>query len=389
MSYPTPNLTSPSSDSLLLSPSTNTTTARYTTDNILLTRGRSRAQPIHLVRQALGVPHFGIAKGVVAPPSSRGRKAKEKVLVGGTSTPVMNQEVRRYGLPQLDGDKASGRANEVKKVLKPIMSRLPLSPSTITTIDDTSETRRSDSLYIELVEEADVFYTQARLPYLSEQDTQLWKSLHQFRPTRNDYGAAFKEVAGQVASTTNESRLVHPGLDVARLLREQDTTDMRPITKCPGFAKQASAYVSLIRQAFNWALLPPLPLHLAGKYYGVLFRSTRHSQHIASSTPSSLVGEKKSNASSSLYAADREAHEEAVQSGGLLMYWYGEPDAQGNNVATCIWTGRDAARRASRLEKHKLAAGLAGQVYESYELVRYCVRKIEGETGVRIEAWDE
>ena len=36
-----------------------------------------------------------------------------------------------------------------------------------------------------------------------------------------------------------------------------------------------------------------------------------------------------------LFVLDKNSHAEAVRSGGLLKYWYGEPDAEGANLATC------------------------------------------------------
>ena len=36
-----------------------------------------------------------------------------------------------------------------------------------------------------------------------------------------------------------------------------------------------------------------------------------------------------------LYTLDEKSHEEATQSGGLLKYWYGSPDAERRNLATC------------------------------------------------------
>ncbi|KAJ9091895.1 hypothetical protein QFC19_008921 [Naganishia cerealis] len=415
---PTP-LTSPSSDSLLLSPSSISATTRYSTD---LSRSRSRARPIHLVRQALGYPHFGISRAVVAP--------------------VNKDPKRRPTVPQqgsgreIDG-RAAGKGGLVRKgkEVRPILSRLPL-PSrqstaaaavTVTIVhvqesSDSEDEQGQESLLVpssstvvpnhpttsdvpqwnaSFVESsspaAAVLYTHARLPYLSEQDTYLWTALHHLRPVRDDYGRAFKEVAEQVKRNM-DSLHVHPGFPKNPLPQARDTvvpSSSSTTTTCPvGFAKHAAAYVSLIQHAFNWSALPPLPAHTDGKYYGVLFRSTRHTQYLPSSssgftTTTTTTTSTDRDPSSALYAADRQAHEEAVESGGLLMYWYGEPDSQGNNVATCVWTGRDAARRASRLEKHRVAAALAGEVYATYELVRYCVRKVQGETGVRIEVWED
>ena len=36
-----------------------------------------------------------------------------------------------------------------------------------------------------------------------------------------------------------------------------------------------------------------------------------------------------------LYRLDKESHAEAMQSGGLLKYWYGKPDESRRNLATC------------------------------------------------------
>lgn len=36
-----------------------------------------------------------------------------------------------------------------------------------------------------------------------------------------------------------------------------------------------------------------------------------------------------------LFALDKHSHVEATASGGLLKYWYGEPDSQRRNLATC------------------------------------------------------
>lgn len=72
------------------------------------------------------------------------------------------------------------------------------------------------------------------------------------------------------------------------------------------------------------------------------------------------------------------------------MYWYGSPDVKtGENLATCIWTSRKAALKASKLELHKKAAGFAAPSYERYDLVRYKVVKKAGEREVKIEEWTE
>lgn len=37
-----------------------------------------------------------------------------------------------------------------------------------------------------------------------------------------------------------------------------------------------------------------------------------------------------------LFELDRESHREATQSGGLLKYWFGTPDSERKNLATCM-----------------------------------------------------
>lgn len=256
---------------------------------------------------------------------------------------------------------AVGKVDEcgVDVVPLPILSRLPLeiyTPGLGESLDESDETSDAPSLLPSSASQSPrVLYTRSRLPHISEQETALWRALHYFKPLRNDYASAFRLLSDSIV-------VPHP----VPATHASSTT-------CPGFSSRAETYIPLIHRIFNWSILPALPLDHRARYYGVLFRSTR------------LAG----SSTRSLYAADRDAHEEAVRSGGLLVYWYGYSNAQGDNVATCLWTSRGAARRASGLEMHRLAAGLASGVYERYELVRYCVRKVRGETQLRVEVWED
>ncbi|KAM0748996.1 hypothetical protein T439DRAFT_382084 [Meredithblackwellia eburnea MCA 4105] len=125
-------------------------------------------------------------------------------------------------------------------------------------------------------------------------------------------------------------------------------------------------------EAFNWNELI-LPEELEREWYIVAFRSTR-----APDSPSR-----------DLYSADRAAHEEAVTAGGLLAYWYGVPNEFGSNLATCIWMSRKHAVQASSGQKHIEAMRLATAMYANYDLERYVLRKVKGETGVSVERWVE
>ena len=81
-------------------------------------------------------------------------------------------------------------------------------------------------------------------------------------------------------------------------------------------------------EAFNWATVINALKELVQdqefawehqEFYVIIFRST-----LAPSTNYLLLGE-----------MDERAHAEATESGGLLKYWFGEPDAHGRNLATC------------------------------------------------------
>ncbi|GAA5929465.1 uncharacterized protein JCM15063_004157 [Sporobolomyces koalae] len=154
---------------------------------------------------------------------------------------------------------------------------------------------------------------------------------------------------------------------------------LRPVTRHYAISPYATS--------FNWrdlelSRLSDDELAKEREWYIVAFRSKRRRGFT----------EQESKA---LYSADREAHEEAIQAGGLLCYWFGAPwplsrtrddvvddrgDLAGRNLATCIWQSRAEALLAMRGEKHKLAAQLASQSYESYTLERYLLRKEPGST---------
>jgi len=124
-------------------------------------------------------------------------------------------------------------------------------------------------------------------------------------------------------------------------------------------------------EAFNWSDLH-LPADEERDWYCVAFRSKRKTG--SDGTP--------------LYDADKKAHEEAVQNGGLLMYWYGVPDpVTGLNLATCVWQSRRHAIAANSRPHHIRAMKLAKDSYEIYTLERYVLRKSTGQTNVSVEAY--
>lgn len=332
----------------------------------LLPEGRTR----YAASARLGSRHFHLA------PSLAAIERKPKTLRD--SLRLQLSTTSAEGLPPLSSVNADQKpdvdtvfepvpaaGDKQFKALLPIMARLPLRKG---------ECASSDSLdasadYFHAAPRLDVpgilpyspgreglTYTRAQLPSITSAEEDLWTSLHYLRPLTADYAGDFSRAAPLEAP--------HPFSGHA------------DAAQCPFATSQSSASktsLELIRRVFNWSALA-LPPATSGRWYGVVFRSRRR------------LGSESTN----LYTADKLSHEEAVNHGGLLMYWYGTPDPiSGMNLATCIWTDRESARSASKLPRHREAVKHAALAYSSFELSRYCVVKVAGESGVRIEAWTE
>ncbi|KAI9068266.1 hypothetical protein FKP32DRAFT_1672352 [Trametes sanguinea] len=161
---------------------------------------------------------------------------------------------------------------------------------------------------------------------------------------------------------STESRL--PSIDKASLALHRALHHFRPLTE--DYATTPYA------EAFNWDELE-LPADEEREWYCVVFRSKR----------------KEGSDGGPLYEADKKAHEEAVQNGGLILYWYGTPHhTTGLNLATCIWQSRAHAAAANSRPHHVRAMRLAAASYERYELERHRLRKVKGETRLRVEPYD-
>ncbi|KAL9933254.1 hypothetical protein V8E36_007972 [Tilletia maclaganii] len=215
-------------------------------------------------------------------------------------------------------------------------------------------------------------YTNSRLPRIDDGSFQLWSVLQDFRPITEDYAAGYVGASTPAKGKGHSAQVApHP------LPAGSHPTDAPP-PQCPAFASSRSAKslaaIQTVRRVFNWASLPDLPRDLEQTWYGVAFRSAR----------------REGSESANLYEADRRAHEEAVDSGGLLMYWYGTPNVvTGENLATCVWTSRADAIAASRLPIHAEAAAHSLPAFRVYDLTRYAVRKFRGETKLHIDVWTE
>ncbi|KAI6240342.1 hypothetical protein M3Y99_00466100 [Aphelenchoides fujianensis] len=87
-----------------------------------------------------------------------------------------------------------------------------------------------------------------------------------------------------------------------------------------------------LKSSFNWnETAERLGLDEEGTWFIVAFRSVRRADACGKT----------------LYQADAQAHQEAIESGGLLKYWYGTLDDQRQCLAMCIWSNREFARVAT------------------------------------------
>ncbi|KAK5106146.1 hypothetical protein LTS08_000263 [Lithohypha guttulata] len=66
-----------------------------------------------------------------------------------------------------------------------------------------------------------------------------------------------------------------------------------------------------------------------------------------------------------LFRLDKESHREATASGGSLKYWFGVPDLERRNLATCLWRSREDAVKGGRGPWHKQAREVTATIYES------------------------
>ncbi|KAF4122951.1 hypothetical protein GMORB2_6499, partial [Geosmithia morbida] len=93
--------------------------------------------------------------------------------------------------------------------------------------------------------------------------------------------------------------------------------------------------------------------------------------------------------SSHLEALDKAAHAEAIASGGFLKYWYGAPDTELRNLATCLWRSREDAIAGGRGPAHRKAAGSTRDLYASWKIDQHRLTIREGGQEWEISKWEE
>ncbi|KAL8712203.1 MAG: hypothetical protein Q9225_006993 [Loekoesia sp. 1 TL-2023] len=90
---------------------------------------------------------------------------------------------------------------------------------------------------------------------------------------------------------------------------------------------------------------------------------------------------------SHLAELDKQAHAEAMESGGLLKYWFGTPDADGRNLATCVWRRREDATPGSSGKGHKAAMRATISMYSEWHIERFKLVIRDNVAGWDIVPW--
>ncbi len=81
---------------------------------------------------------------------------------------------------------------------------------------------------------------------------------------------------------------------------------------------------------------------------------------------------------------DDRAYAEALESGGLLRYFKGHANERRECLSFCLWETREQAQKAASAGSHRSAAGISVEMYESYLLDRYWLKKVVGAAGERL-----
>ncbi|KAI5818625.1 hypothetical protein BZA77DRAFT_306071 [Pyronema omphalodes] len=138
------------------------------------------------------------------------------------------------------------------------------------------------------------------------------------------------------------------------------------------------------------------PYSVAFNFPSILARLRHLSQSINYHYPPSsfyiIVFRSRVNPSTNrqdLGALDEAAHIEAIKSGGLLKYWFGVPDENHRNLATCVWRDREDAKRGGAGEGHRRAMERVRGLYTEWKVERLRLVVMEGARDWRTEEWTD
>ncbi|KAH8808327.1 hypothetical protein F5884DRAFT_365498 [Xylogone sp. PMI_703] len=158
-----------------------------------------------------------------------------------------------------------------------------------------------------------------------------------------------------------ESQLLAKALVGLKCLRDDYATS--PYNETFNWSEVITSVQQLIAQSnYTWQ---------DSKFYIVVFRSQV--------PPTTVYAD--------LGVLDKAAHAEAMASGGFLKYWFGTPNEEGRNLATCVWRSQYDARVGSVGPAHRIAAGAARANYTEWAIERLCLSITDGAREWGITKW--
>ncbi|KAI1326507.1 hypothetical protein F5Y16DRAFT_400396 [Xylariaceae sp. FL0255] len=185
-----------------------------------------------------------------------------------------------------------------------------------------------------------------------------------------------------VDDLTHDSRhllAVSPYTERAHLL------DLRSVDVENAILAQALVHLKCLRP--DYATAPYVETFNWDQVIGEVRRLAEQQDHVWKASSFFVVAFRSVIPPTTVYAdlgaLDKAAHAEATASGGFLKYWFGSPDKEGRNMATCVWRSQEDAKKGGVGPAHRRAAGSAKSLYSYWKIDRH--RLIIGD---KVESWD-
>ncbi|KAK9774137.1 hypothetical protein AB5N19_06865 [Seiridium cardinale] len=162
-------------------------------------------------------------------------------------------------------------------------------------------------------------------------------------------------------------------LVVSPYTEKEHVLDLRSLDKENALLAQALVHFKSLRP--DYATAPYTETFNWDEVVGELTRLVREEGHDWKETSFYIVAFRSQIPPTTVYAElgvlDKAAHAEATASGGFLKYWFGTPDQDGRNLATCVWRSQQDARQGGVGPAHRRAAGAARHLYSEWRIDRH------------------
>ncbi|KAH6646606.1 hypothetical protein BKA67DRAFT_496603, partial [Truncatella angustata] len=175
------------------------------------------------------------------------------------------------------------------------------------------------------------------------------------------------EATDILSNNSNHHLVVSPYTEKEHLL------DLRTLDKENAFLARALVHFRSLRP--DYATAPYTETFNWDEVIGELTRLVREEGYRWRETSFYIVAFRSQIPPTTVYSElgvlDKAAHAEATASGGFLKYWFGTPDKDGRNLATCVWRSQEDARQGGVGPAHRKAAGAARHLYTEWRIDRH------------------